>query len=227
MTMTMTPAQDQHLQRFAAILHLPMFPLYTGADAAKRQQLEQDRQRRIAEYAQMKADTAANQPQLSTADKVGLQVLGAATGTTFFNIDRGVSALTSFGMAMDTLDSNQKATNMLVIVRWASPPEAQCAPVLVDVLEIRGVVQVYDGAYCLVKPSRDVKIRLGVKHEKKIKKGDRWSKTVRGACGVTVLEKGVGEVALEMVMSGQMAMSTQDYVSVQKRFKKEWVVPSV
>ncbi|KAH7073138.1 hypothetical protein BKA63DRAFT_516363 [Paraphoma chrysanthemicola] len=231
-----TPAQAQqlqHIQRFAPILQLPMFPLYTGADAVKRQNLDNERQRRIAEYAQMKAESDArvqqSKAQLTTADKVGLQILGAATGTTLFNsgsaMDRATSGMASFGMMMDVMDSNQKADNLLIIVRWATSPESTYAPVIIDVLEIRGVGQEASGAYCHVRPNRDVKIRLGAKKEKKIRKGDRWSKTIRGECGLVLIEKGKGEEKLEMVQSMQLPVTVSDMVNVLKRYKKEWVVP--
>ncbi|KAF2679474.1 hypothetical protein K458DRAFT_490569 [Lentithecium fluviatile CBS 122367] len=216
----------QHIQRFARIVQLPMFPLYTGAEAAKRQQEEQDRQRWLADMAKMKAENAAAQLQLSTMDKVGIQVLGAATGTTFFNIDRGFNALASFATTMDSLNANQKPTDVIIIVRWASPPEAQYLPIIVDVLEIRGIGQEHKGAYCHVKANRDFKVKIGTKYEKKIKKNGKWSKTISGSCAVSIVEKGVGEFPLEMVQSTQMPMVTADWVDVQQRFKKQWIVPS-
>ncbi|KAH7077436.1 hypothetical protein FB567DRAFT_552951 [Paraphoma chrysanthemicola] len=234
-----TPAQAQqlqHIQRFAHILVLPMFPLYTGADAIKRQNLDNERRRRIAEYAQIKAESDARvqqqNAQLTTADKVGLQILGAATGTTLFSsgsaMDKATSGMASFGMMMDVMDSNQKADNLLIIVRWTTSPESTLPPVIIDVLEIRGVGQESSGAYCHVRPNRDVKIRLGPKKEKKIKEGDRWSKTIYGGdCGVTLIEKGKGEEKLEMVQSMQLPVTVSDMVNVLKRYKKEWAVPSL
>jgi hypothetical protein len=204
-----------------------MFPLYTGVEAAKRQQELQNHLQFQADMAKEKAKYQASKPQLSTTDKIVNQAVGAATGTTLFSIDGAINKLTSGVAALDALTfaSGQKPTEVLIIVRWASPPDAQYPPIIVDVLEIRGIGRENNGATCLIKGNRDFRVKVGTKYEKKIKKGKKWSKTIYGSTAVSVIEKGVGEFPLEVVQSTHMPMLIADWVDVMKRFKKQWVVP--
>ena len=221
--------QIQRLQRFEHIRRLPMFPLYTDSEAIARQKEERDRQEFLVDLAKMKADHEANKPQLTTADKVGIKVLEAATGASFFNIgtasEKLAIGLGSMTAAMDAYSANN-IQNVIYIVRWASPPDAQYPAVIVDVLEVRGIGQEEKGAFIAVKANREVKVKFGTKYEKKIKQDKKWTKSVRGSCDVSIVEKGVGEFALEKVLSRQMPMTVSDWVDVQKRFKKRWTVPS-
>ncbi|PVH82724.1 hypothetical protein DL98DRAFT_513807 [Cadophora sp. DSE1049] len=211
--------QLQHFQRFAPILQLPMFPLYTESEAIARQKEEADRQQFLTEMAQAQAEIAASKPQLSTTDKIGIHVLEAATGTTLvsaFSMDKMTSGLISFSMTMDSLNAatNSRIQNIVYIVRWASPPDAATVgykPVIVDVLEVRGIGQEEKGANIVVRVSRDVRIKVGGKYEKKIKRAGKWTKTVYGrSCDVEVVEKGVGVFPLEVVMKRGLPMAVPD-----------------
>ena len=236
-TNTLSPAeaqQMQHLQRYAHVLQLPMFTLYTDNEAAARQKEERERQEFQAYIAKEKEREKRNRPQLSTMDKVGLVALGAATGGTLSNpmdgLARGVNTMASTITSLEAATAGN-VTNTIIIVRWASPPEEKrYAPVLIDALEIRALGHEEErGAYLYIKSNREVKIRLGGKHEKKVKRGERkyWSKTIKASNKIEVLEKGVGEFPLEMVLERRMAMGAADWVDVSKRFKKTWVVPSM
>lgn len=224
----------QHLQRYAHVLQLPMFTLYTDNEAAARQKEERERQEFQAYIAKEKEREKRNRPQLSTMDKVGLVALGAATGGTLSNpmdgLARGVNTMASTITSLEAATAGN-VTNTIIIVRWASPPEEKrYAPVLIDALEIRALGHEEErGAYLYIKSNREVKIRLGGKHEKKVKRGERkyWSKTIKASNKIEVLEKGVGEFPLEMVLERRMAMGAADWVDVSKRFKKTWVVPSM
>lgn len=207
------------LHKFAPILHLPLFPLY-GAN-------EVEALRKEAEFRQEMRAEIESTPKVSAGNKVGLQVLGAVTGTTLFSMDSFVSTTLKFGEAVNKLGTLQTMT--LVYTRWAIPLGSTCPPLIVDELSVCGIRGPDSGGSIYLKVNRDALLRVAGKHEAKCKQKKKYWSRLRGLRSALVdlvaLEPN-GEFALEKVVSMHMPASSVEFESISKRWKKNWNVPS-
>jgi len=214
----------QRLQKFQHILHLPMFtPANTG-------QLSQFHEQRKALHEQSVAAARRDRPQLSLTESALLQVVGAATGTSFSNPMQQLENLSNAvtAMSLKQTDAIAQAQSVVTVTRWAPPPDSQGPKVIVDVF-IYTSMQSSNAGMIFIKASEKVKIKLAGKKEGKAKPKSAWGTTEELPLKLISIidKKSKKEHPLEEVLWVSRPLSALGGMESMQEFRKKWIPPKM
>jgi hypothetical protein len=204
--------------RYAHLAHIPMFLLYTQAEAVVLHQKQQERQQVL--------NSLAPEPELK--DKVAIHALKLATGV---NIDMNrkiENNLKKFKAAANNYSASQN--RVCVLTRWAVAPGSSQVKWFVDVLEYRTLSGTWKGNVVHLKMSAPVKVRL---LEKCVVKNLRATKSWEKNWNFVDVEemKLIGndgtETEMEIVARIEKILSAVEAREALKRFDFEWIIPTL
>jgi hypothetical protein len=211
-------AQLAHFRKYAHILPLPMLPSFwvwnnAGAQDDYRKDL-------------MTLVNDTQKPALTASDKIALQAMSAFSGASFLTMDGILNKTAKLGLAMESLGT--KLQQIISLERWATPPGAACAPLLVDIWDVRRVSAPTGRGMFSIRVSREAKLKVVDKKvlEKKVKVKKTWDKgTEAPVSSFAVIDSPGVEVKLEKVLTFSRAMGMFESADISGQFRK-WMVPS-
>jgi hypothetical protein len=147
-------------------------------------------------------------------------------------MDGMVNGLMKGALALENLTS--RPTQHVEMSRWASPPEAGCQPIMVDVWEEYSVGREQAFGMFSVRVNRDATIKIvdtkkvpGDKiRTQKCKKTKAWNKYVYVRLrDMYVIGEAGGDVKLEKVLVTSKIMNSPEAGQMRTQFKKNWIMP--
>ncbi|KAK3172076.1 hypothetical protein OEA41_004161 [Lepraria neglecta] len=220
-----------HNPTYAHFSHLPFLPLYSQAQhdlLAKQQALKEQRVKHM--------DATDPDKLLNGSQKATLSVVGHLSGGgSIVGVKRWERRLK--GASVIASNRLMEQNKLIVFTRWTVPTTTPSW--FVDVLEYRfldpgskmgwNVVMLKAGlaSFSSAKKDGKVKLKLLKTDAKGLKSQKLWTKRWNyDPCeAVTFIDDDGKEVPMEIVARLQRACSSLEAQEVQKRFKKQWVVP--
>jgi hypothetical protein len=241
---TSIPTQGEqtggYASAYAHLSNLPLLPLYSQAQHNNLAKQQSRKQRQIESM-------DANDPDklLTGGQRTFLNVVGHLSGAGgIISMKRWERRL--IGANVMSTNFSMQQNKLIVFTRWTIPvlpnQQQETVPWFVDVLEYRMLDPTGDsrlakmgGSMVLLKVGigggaahgKKVTLRLLTNEAKGLKSQQVWTGQLRrDPCEAVSFVGDDGEIVpMEIVARIQRACSTWEAMEIQKRFKKEWLVP--